>query len=173
MRFIRFVTIFLFLFFLAVPSPFAQNPKAKDKSAKKDSTETRLRVSFQMETLEGQPNQELKADDLKITEDTLPQKVHSIDQPNQAVSYGLIIDTSASMKEYLPAAKILTFSLISLLGNDDEMSVVAVHSYSEMIQELTSNKQALADSLKQLNPSGPTALLYREREQLELLSHLR
>lgn len=151
MEFVRSILLILFsLAFFLAPKSLAQGSKSKDKT-----TRNMVRLIF---NLDANADKELKAEEVKIIEDGIPQKVHSFDKQNQSISYGLLIDTSGSMKEYMPAVRILAFSLIDQISDSDEMLISSVNLEPELATDFTSNKDNLVDALNSLYTRGGTSL---------------
>jgi VWFA-related protein len=144
---------FLLSFISALPT-IAQQSKAKDKS-----TQTAVRVTLMVEAFdENAPDAEVKKESLHLTEDSVSQSLDLLETGNQSVSYGLVLDTSGSMREYFSGVVLLGISLIDQLGKNDEMFVVQAKAEAELTQDLTSDKDALYKSIKALYTGGGTAL---------------
>ncbi|MBL8207963.1 MAG: VWA domain-containing protein [Blastocatellia bacterium] len=135
-------------------SSIAQDKKAKDKAAKQQ-----IRITFNFESLEGLPaDAKLQAENLKVLEDGVEQKIDVLDSNSQGISYGVLIDTSGSMREYLPNLVLLTISLVDQLGSADEMFIAQGKAEAELLQDMTSNKEELYNATKSLFTGGGSAL---------------
>ncbi len=147
----------LFLFFLLFTSnqSLAQDTKNPKEVGKNDSSETKLRISIPISSL---PKGELKIDQFKATENGVSQVIDSLKNPDQSISYGLIIDTSGSMRPRLPDLKILGISLINHLSEKDEMAIASLKIEAELIHKLSSSKVFLTDALNELYTGGGTSL---------------
>lgn len=157
MQIVRSLFGFLFLFFFCLTSSqsLAQNSKDSKKSGKNDYPETKLRISI---PIPSQAKSELKREQFKIVEDGISQGIDSLENLNQSTSYGLVLDTSGSMRTRLTELKILSFSLINQLREKDEMAIASLKMESELVHALSSDKVSLTKSLSDLYTGGGTAI---------------
>jgi Ca-activated chloride channel homolog len=101
----------------------------------------------------------LTKDDFVVYEDKVSQNIESVSGEEAPVSMGLVIDTSSSMRPKLYTVAEATRGLIRQMRQDDEAFLVQFKTEAELVKEFTSDRRALEDALRNLYPSGGTALL--------------
>jgi len=102
---------------------------------------------------------DLKKEDFIVYEDGIKQTVENVSQEEAPVSFGLVIDTSGSMRTKLSSVSDAVLSLIKQMRRDDEAFVAPFKAEPELAQNFTSDKLALEGALSGLYASGGTALL--------------
>ena len=154
MQFSRPIFWVLFLLFLS-NHIFAQNSKTPKEKEKNLYPETRLRISIPLSI---ETNTDLNPQKIKISEDTSPFAVASIAKPNQSISYGLVLDTSGSMRTNIVPLKIVAFSLINHLRGNDDLMMEMLKAEGELLHPLSVDKGSLTKSLSDLYTGGGTSL---------------
>jgi Ca-activated chloride channel homolog len=101
----------------------------------------------------------LKKEDFSIYEDKVKQSIESVSREEVPVSFGLVIDTSGSMKSKLQTVSDASILLIKQMRNDDEAFIASFKTEAELVQEFTDDKRELEDAIGDLYTSGGTALL--------------
>jgi Ca-activated chloride channel family protein len=101
----------------------------------------------------------LKKEDFSIYEDKVKQSIESVSREEVPVSFGLVIDTSGSMKSKLQTVSDASILLIKQMRNDDEAFIASFKAEAELVQEFTDDKRELEDAIGDLYTSGGTALL--------------
>jgi Ca-activated chloride channel homolog len=101
----------------------------------------------------------LKKEDFSVYEDKVKQAIESVSREEVPVSFGLVIDTSGSMKSKLQTVSDASILLIKQMRNDDEAFVASFKAEAELVQEFTDDKRELEDAIGDLYTSGGTALL--------------
>ena len=77
----------------------------------------------------------------------------------EPLSVVLIIDSSGSMKgKPITDAKAAAGHFIGLLGDEDQVSVIAFNSTPSLVADFTSNKKRLVESINKIAASGETAV---------------
>ena len=148
--------LFCLLFLSLITSQvLAQSPKSPKNREKDEYPETRLRISI---PLSAQTNSDLNPQKIKISEDTFPFAVASIGKLNQFISYGLVLDTSGSMRTNIVPLKIVAFSLINHLQGTDDLMMEMLKAEAELLHPLSTDKVSLAKSLSDLYTGGGTSL---------------
>jgi Ca-activated chloride channel homolog len=105
------------------------------------------------------PVMNLKKEDFSVYEDKVKQTVESVSREEVPVSFGLVIDTSGSMKPKLQTVSDAAVSLVKQMRLDDEAFVASFKAESELAQDFTSDRRELEDAIGKLYTSGGTALL--------------
>jgi len=101
----------------------------------------------------------LKKEDFAVYEDKIKQTVESIRREQIPISFGLVIDTSGSMRSKIQTVSDAVIMLIRQMRFDDEAFVSSFKTEPELVQDFTSDKRDLEEAIIQLDTSGGTALL--------------
>jgi Ca-activated chloride channel family protein len=108
---------------------------------------------------ENNPIMSLKKEDFTVYEDKIKQTVDNVSREEVPVSFGLVIDTSGSMKSKLQTVSDASVSLIKQMRVDDEAFVASFKAEPELVQDFTADRRELEDAISELYTSGGTALL--------------
>ena len=102
----------------------------------------------------------LTQDDFTVYEDDRPVEVTHFSAERVPVSLGIVLDTSGSMEgeKIEHALGAIERFLDQLLGPDDEMFIYRFSNRPDLIQDWTSNRQAISTSLRRLRAAGGTAM---------------
>jgi Ca-activated chloride channel family protein len=121
---------------------------------------------------------DLKEADFAVFEDGIRQDVSFYTHENLPISMAIMMDTSASMEEKLPAAQTAAIRLVQTLRPQDVSEVIQFNDRATTLQPFTANHTALETAIRQTEASGPTALynalyialkdLMREKKAAEL-----
>ncbi|MCI0660350.1 MAG: VWA domain-containing protein, partial [Acidobacteria bacterium] len=101
----------------------------------------------------------LNKDDFSVYEDRIKQTINSISREEVPLSFGIVIDTSGSMRSRLQTVSDSARDLIKQMRSDDEAFLAQFKTESELVQDFTRDKRELEESVDQLFTSGGTALL--------------
>jgi len=105
------------------------------------------------------PIMSLKKEDFSIYEDKVKQAIESVSREEVPVSFGLVIDTSGSMRSKLQTVSDASVLLIKQMRGDDEAFVASFKAEAELVQEFSDDRRELEDAIGDLYTSGGTALL--------------
>ena len=101
----------------------------------------------------------LKKEDFIVFEDRVKQTIDNVSREEVPVSFGLVIDTSGSMRTKLQTVSDASVSLIKQMRVDDEAFVASFKAEPELVQDFTADRRELEDAISELYTSGGTALL--------------
>jgi Ca-activated chloride channel homolog len=101
----------------------------------------------------------LKKEDFAIYEDKVKQTVENVIRKEVPISFGVVIDTSGSMRSKIKTVLDAAVSLIRQMHVDDEAFVASFKTEPELAQDFTSDRRKLEDAIGELYASGGTALL--------------
>jgi Ca-activated chloride channel homolog len=101
----------------------------------------------------------LRKEDFTVYEDKVKQVIESVSREEVPLSFGLVVDTSGSMRSKLQTVIDSALGLIKQMRPDDEGFVVQFKAEPELVQDYTSDKRELEESLGELYTSGGTAML--------------
>jgi Ca-activated chloride channel family protein len=157
------------------PKPASQQKDPKDKKgaqrqgAQADEQavgEDRIKIDTDLVNLDvtvidqnNNPVFNLKKEDFSIFEDKVKQEVWNVSREEVPVSFGLVIDTSGSMRSKLQTVTDAANLLVRQMRQDDEAFVASFKAEPELVQDFTADKRELEDALGELYTSGGTALL--------------
>jgi Ca-activated chloride channel family protein len=105
------------------------------------------------------PVMNLKKEDFSVYEDKVKQTIENVNRQEVPVSFGVVIDTSGSMRSKLQTVSDASVSLIKQMRLDDEAFVASFKTEPELVQDFTSDRRELEDAISELFTSGGTALL--------------
>ena len=94
----------------------------------------------------------------RVDEDSTPQQVSLFRQEDAPVSFGLVIDNSASMVDLRSRVEAASLGLIKASNRDDEAFVVNFNEGKSLDQEFTSDLEALERGLRRIDSRGETAM---------------
>ncbi|MFN0108354.1 MAG: VWA domain-containing protein [Blastocatellia bacterium] len=158
----------------AKPTPTPKDPKdrkgAQRQGAQADQQTGDPNISFRVDTEEvvldvsvvdqtNMPVYDLKPDDFSVFEDKVKQHIESVRREEVPVSFGLVIDTSGSMRSRLQQVVESGNQLVKQMREHDEAFVAMFKTEPELIQEFTHDRRDLEDALNEMYSSGGTALL--------------
>jgi Ca-activated chloride channel family protein len=101
----------------------------------------------------------LTKNDFIVYEDKVSQRIESVSSEEAPVSMGLVIDTSGSMRSKIYTVSDAACGLIRQMRPDDEAFLAQFKTEAELVQEFTSDRRELEDTLGHLYVNGGTALL--------------
>src|SRR5215510_1677730 len=105
------------------------------------------------------PVMNLKKEDFSVYEDKVKQTVESVSREEVPVSFGMVIDTSGSMKPKLQTVSDAAVLLVKQMRLDDEAFVASFKAEPELVQDFSADRRELEDAISELYTSGGTALL--------------
>lgn len=152
MKFSRIIFAF-FLICFAVGLADSQT-KSKDKKSDQKLVEVKANVMVLNEA--NQFVDDIKAEDLKVFEDGIEQKISYFDKKSSVLNLGIVVDNSGSMRymldEVISNGKIIT---TNLSPNDEAFVVRFVSSDKiEVSEEWTSDKTKLKSALDNMYVEG-------------------
>ena len=105
------------------------------------------------------PVSNLNKDNFAVYEDKIKQEIDSVDRTEVPLSFGLVIDTSGSMRSKLQTVTDAGLGLIRSMQKDDEGFVAQFKAEPELVQDFTKDRRELEDAMGELFTSSGTALL--------------
>jgi VWFA-related protein len=98
--------------------------------------------------------------DFKVYEDKVEQMISVFRQEDVAVSMGLVIDNSGSMREKRPSVNAAALTLVKTSNPQDEAFVVNFNDdyYLDTVHDFTNDVTELNDALERIDARGSTAL---------------
>jgi Ca-activated chloride channel homolog len=106
----------------------------------------------------GQLVNDLNRSDFRVSEDKVSQTIISLQHQDTAVSIGLIVDNSGSMRTKRAAVSSAALDLVKASNPQDETFVINFSDQAYLDQDFTSDLAKLQNGLGHLSLSGGTAL---------------
>ena len=94
----------------------------------------------------GRPIENLQASNFLVIDDKTPLRVESAEYQKHLLDVMVLLDTSALGEVVRP----LGVSFIDGLGEKEQMAIVAYHDSADLVQDFTSSKELLRNSMRQL-----------------------
>jgi Ca-activated chloride channel family protein len=94
-----------------------------------------------------------------VYEDKVKQMIEDVSRAEVPVSFGLVIDTSGSMRPRLQTVSNAATGLIKQMRPDDEAFVAQFKAEPELVRDFTRDRRELEDALGELYTGGGTSLL--------------
>lgn len=152
MKFPRIIfALFLICFVVGLAD---SQTKSKDKKSEQKFVEVKANVMVL--NAANQFVEDIKAEDLKVFEDGIEQKINYFSKKSPILNLGIVVDNSGSMRkvldEIISEGKII---ITNLTQNDEALVVRFVDSDTiEIIQEWTSDKAELKSALELMYVEG-------------------
>ncbi|MBI1762476.1 MAG: VWA domain-containing protein [Acidobacteria bacterium] len=136
----------------------ADQPTDKDDVGIKINTDL---VSLDVSVIDqnNTPVFNLDKDVFAVFEDKVKQQIDSVSREEVALSFGLVIDTSGSMRSKLQIVTDAGLGIIKTMRQDDEAFVAQFKAEPELVTDFTHDKRELEEALGELYTSSGTALL--------------
>jgi len=102
----------------------------------------------------------LKAENFRVFEDKVEQKLSTFKREDVPVSMGLVIDNSGSMRDKRPRVNEAALTLVEASNTQDEAFVVNFNDdfYLDLDKDFTSSIPQLKEALERIDSRGSTAL---------------
>lgn len=159
------------------PKKEQQNPKdAKDKKgaqrqgAQADDQQLDKEGTIKLDTdlvlldvsvvdITNNPVFDLKKEDFAVYEDKIQQTIEAVSREEVPLSFGMVIDTSGSMRSKLQIVSDSALDLVKQMRQDDEAFLAQFKAEPELVQDFTTDRRELEDAIGELFTSGGTSLL--------------
>ena len=159
------------------PKKEQQNPKdAKDKKgaqrqgAQADDQQLDKEGTIKLDTdlvlldvsvvdITNNPVFDLKKEDFAVYEDKIQQTIEAVSREEVPLSFGMVIDTSGSMRSKLQIVSDSALDLVKQMKQDDEAFLAQFKAEPELVQDFTTDRRELEDAIGELFTSGGTSLL--------------
>jgi Ca-activated chloride channel homolog len=138
--------------------PQVTKPQGKPFTLKRDVDLVRMQVA--VVDKKGNFVPELKAQNFRVWENGILQKVEAFTGEDIPVAAGLVIDNSASMKSKRPRVNAAALDFVKSSNPQDQMFVVNFNDeyYLDMDEDFTNDQSVLKAALERIDSRGGTAL---------------
>ena len=115
-----------------------------------------VRMSLIVTDRSKRPIQDLRAEEIQLTDDGQPRPITFFAKDERPLRYTIALDTSGSLRRLLPTCISIASALIQNNRVNDETMIVRFVSSDkiEPVQDFTSDKSKLIDSLKLMRVEG-------------------
>jgi Ca-activated chloride channel family protein len=100
----------------------------------------------------------LNKEDFRVYEDGIGQTINLFSQEDVPVSLGIVLDTSGSMRNKIDNVNRAALAFIKASNPQDEVFLIGFNDQVELLEDYTSDLEAIADALDNIIVSGGTAL---------------
>ena len=100
----------------------------------------------------------LGRDDFQVFEDGVPQDVSLFSSDRQPIALSILLDSSTSMDTKLAVAQEAAIGFARRLGERDLAEVIDFDNHERILQEFTSDRDALEKAIRQTAAGGSTSL---------------
>lgn len=140
---------------------FAQDPKNQDDEYVLPINTNLVFLDLTVLDKNGNFVSGLKPQDLKVYEDKIEQKVEIFTQENVPISFGLVIDTSGSMRFKLPMVVNAAKEMLKRCQKGDEVFIISMKDAPNisLVQPYTDDFPSASKALDKFIFGGGTALL--------------
>jgi Ca-activated chloride channel family protein len=145
----------------AVLAPLPAAPQAPRQTPRPPVFEAGIEVinlNVSITDARGQYVTDLKREDFAVFEDGVKQEISIFAHENLPISMVLMVDTSASMDDKLPAARTAGKRFVRTLRPQDMAQVMQFNDRATVLQDFTPDHIALEQAFDHTDASGPTAL---------------
>ncbi len=101
---------------------------------------------------------DLGAEDLAVFEDGVAQEICLFAQEEWPIRLSILLDNSGSMSAALPVAQAAAIRLLHTLRKDDQAQVAQFSRHLAVLQDFTSDRDALERAVGRIESGGDTAL---------------
>jgi Ca-activated chloride channel family protein len=165
------------------PKPPQQTPPDKKKADKDDKDQKRdkrqgaeaddqpndgdsVKINTELVQLDvnvvdqnNNPVYDMTKADFTVFEDKVKQELDNVSREEVPLSFGVVIDTSGSMRSKLQTITDASAGLIKQMKAEDEAFIAQFKAEAELEQEFTRDKGELEEALNRLYVGGSTSLL--------------
>jgi Ca-activated chloride channel family protein len=117
----------------------------------------------------GKPMSNLRKEDFRILEDGVEQRIQFFSRDALPMAIALVIDRSGSVAPLMGAVQAAAYQALQLLKAGDEVCLFAFAGDVEMLEELTPNRQRVANRIGGIHAGGGTAIVDAVSEALRYL----
>ena len=117
-----------------------------------------VRLDVTVERPDGRFVTDLKESDFELYEDGNPQDISTFSREELPVSMVLLVDSSISVSDRVAIAQAASARFVTGLRPDDEVRVTSFNERVSILQDFTSDRDALRAAIDRISASGATAL---------------
>ena len=117
----------------------------------------------------GKPMNNLHQEDFRIFEDGVEQRIQFFSRDSLPLAVALVVDRSGSVAPLMGQVQSAAFQALKLLKAGDQVALFSFASKVELLEELTSERQRVANRIGGITAGGGTAIVDGVSEALRYL----
>jgi VWFA-related protein len=148
-----------------LPPPTAAVPPVETPAREGRPGAYRLKVDVDLVLVEATVRDEygaivdnLKREDFHLYEDGVEQQISHFSRDELPLAVALVVDRSGSMAPVLRELHRVAYGTLSLLKPDDQVALFAFAAQAERMEDLTTDRQRVADALAAIRARGATVI---------------
>lgn len=153
----------------ATPSPDSGPLPATINPASLSVDVNLVQVDAMVRDRTGKPLSNLRQDDFRIIEDGVEQRIQFFSRDQLPLAVALVIDRSGSVAPLMSQVQTAAYQALRLLKAGDEVCLFTFAGSVEMLEELTTNRQRVANRIGGIHAGGGTAIVDAVSEALRYL----
>jgi Ca-activated chloride channel homolog len=117
----------------------------------------------------GKPMGSLRQEDFRIFEDGIEKQIQFFSRDQQPLAVALVIDRSGSVAPLMNEVQSAAYQALKLLKSGDEICLFSFAGSVELLEELTADRQRVANHIGRIKAGGGTAIVDGISEALRYL----
>jgi VWFA-related protein len=117
----------------------------------------------------GKPMNNLRQEDFRVFEDGVEQRIQFFSRDVLPLAVALVIDRSGSVAPLMGQVQTAAFQALQLLKAGDQVALFSFANRVEILEELTSDRQRVANRIGRITAGGGTAIVDAVSEALRYL----
>jgi len=117
----------------------------------------------------GKPMNNLRQEDFRVFEDGVEQRIQFFSRDVLPLAVALVIDRSGSVAPLMGQVQTAAFQALQLLKAGDQVALFSFANRVEILEELTSDRQRVANRIGRITAGGGTAIVDAVSEALHYL----
>ena len=117
----------------------------------------------------GKPMNNLRQDDFRIFEDGVEQRIQFFSRDALPLAIAIVVDRSGSVAPLMGQVQSAAFQALQLLKTGDQVALFSFANNVELLEELTSDRQRVANRIGRITAGGGTAIVDAVSEALRYL----
>ena len=118
----------------------------------------------------GKPMANLRKEDFRLFEDGVEQPIQDFSRDELPLAIALVIDRSGSVAPLMDRIQNAAFEALQQLKREDEVCLISFAAYVQLLEELTTDRQRVANHIGAIRASGGTAIVDAVDESLRYLA---
>lgn len=164
MRFPKLFISFLFI----ISCGFSVSAQVEDEPIKIDTTIVRLNVGVAKRS--GEPVKNLSKENFVIYEDGIKQDILKFEPTVTPFSVVMVLDMSGSTLSFRQTIQQAAYRFVDALAPDDRIAIVEFYDKVNLLNDFTTNRKIIANSISVANGRGKTQLYKALNFSLEKLA---
>ncbi|MFB3153390.1 MAG: VWA domain-containing protein [Candidatus Acidiferrales bacterium] len=107
----------------------------------------------------GRPLDNLTREDFRLFEDGVEQRIRHFSRDELPLAVALVVDRSSSVAPYMRELRLAGYQTLSQLKRRDQVALFAFASNVRRLEDLTSDRQRIADRIARIRPGGGTNII--------------